>query len=175
MIIDKSLLRMSALFVLLASTGLADHVMVDYDHHANFDNYKTYSLGKIETANSIWSARVRDAIEKDLSAKGWTEIPSGGRVTVVATETTRTQPEVNTFYDGFGGRRWGGFGDATTTVQNYKVGTLVIDMYDAGSKNLIWRGSSSSALTGNPEKNAKNLDKDMQKMFDHFPPAANKA
>ncbi len=43
-------------------------------------------------------------------------------------------------------------------------------MFSAGSKNLIWRGTSSSALSGNPEKNAKNLDKDVQKLFGHFPP-----
>jgi hypothetical protein len=46
----------------------------------------------------------------------------------------------------------------------------VIDMVDATSKNLVWRGSSSSALSGNPEKNTKTLDNDVRKMFGHFPP-----
>jgi CheY-like chemotaxis protein len=41
-------------------------------------------------------------------------------------------------------------------------------MFDAGSKNLIWTASSSSALSGNPEKNTKNLDNDVQKISEHF-------
>jgi hypothetical protein len=161
--------RLSALLV-VASAALADHVAIDYDHHVNFERYKTYSWGKVETANSIWNSRVKDAIAKELAAKGWREVPSGGNVTLGAVETTHMQPELNTVYDGFGGRRWGGFGDATTTLENYKIGTLVVDMFDTNSKNLIWRATSSSALSGNPEKNTKNLDNDVHKMFHQFPP-----
>ena len=172
--IHKSLVKVSALLALLASAVLADHITVDYDHHANFESYNSYSWGKVETANSIWNSRVKDAVDKELEAKGWTEVPSGGSVTVGAVETTHIQPQVDTMYNGFGGRRFGGLGDATTTVENYKIGTLVVQMVDASSKNLIWKASSSSALSGNPEKNTKNLDKDVQKMFDHFPPGSSK-
>jgi len=61
-------------------------------------------------------------------------------------------------------------GDATTTVDNYKVGTLIVNVFDGNSKQLMWRGMSSSDLSGNPEKNTKKLDKDVQKMFKKFPP-----
>ena len=81
---------------------------------------------------------------------------------------------MNTFYDGFGGgwywRGFGGFGEATTTVDTYRVGTLVVDMFDASTKNLIWRGVSSDTLSSNPEKNTKKLDENVHKMFEHFPP-----
>src|SRR5205823_3128973 len=71
--------------------------------------------------------------------------------------------------------RWGGgFGDATTTVDNYKVGTLVVDLFDANSKNLIWRGSASDTLSDKSDKNIKELDKGVQKMFAHFPPEPKK-
>ena len=60
--------------------------------------------------------------------------------------TPREQPTLRTFYDGFPGWRWGGFGEATTYVDNYEVGTLVIDMFDTRSKKLIWRGSASDTL-----------------------------
>ena len=155
----------------LTAAALAAKVSTDYDHSANFGGYKTYSWSKVETANSIWDARVKDAVDKELAAKGWSQVPSGGDVSLVAVETTRTKQQLNTFYDGFGGWRWGGFGNATTTVEKYKVGTLVVDMFDAGSKNLIWRASSSDTLSGNPEKNTKNLDKGIKKMFSHFPPS----
>jgi len=159
------------LFVIaLATAVFADHVAVDYDHATNFNQIKTYSWSKVHTANSIWDDRVKDAIDKELTAKGWTQVPSGGNVSLVAVEKTSIHQQYDTFYDGFGGWRWGGLGDATTTVDNYKVGTLIVSMFDGSSKQLIWRGASSSDLSGNPEKNTKKLDQDVQKMFKHFPP-----
>ena len=38
------------------------------------------------------------------------------------------------------------------------------------TKTLIWRGSSSDVLSDKSDKNIKNLDKGVQKLFDHFPP-----
>jgi hypothetical protein len=158
----------------LTTVAFAAQVSTDYDHSANFSGYKTYSWTKVETANSIWDARVKEAVNRELAAKGWTQVPSGGDVSVAAVATTRTEQQLNTYYNGFGGRRFGGFGNATTTVDRYKVGTLVVDMFDASSKNLIWRASASNTLSGNPEKNTKNLDKGVQKMFSHFPPSTSK-
>ncbi|HWF46702.1 MAG TPA: DUF4136 domain-containing protein, partial [Bryobacteraceae bacterium] len=60
------------------------------------------------------------------------------------------------------------------TTENYKVGTLVVDLFDASNKQLIWRGSASDTLSDKSEKNIKNLDKGVQKMFDHFPPGEKK-
>jgi Domain of unknown function (DUF4136) len=170
--IGQRLLTPLLAVILLTTAAFAEDITVDYNHSANFGNYHTYSWQKVETANSIWDARVKDAVNKELAAKGWTQVPSGGDVALVAVETTHNRQQFNTFYDNFGGRRFGGFGDSTTTVENYRVGTLVVDMFDAGSKNLIWRGTSSGVLSGNPEKNTKNLDKGVQKLFSHFPPTA---
>jgi hypothetical protein len=71
-------------------------------------------------------------------------------------------------------RGLGGFGQSTTTVENYKVGTLIVDLYDGNSKKLVWRGSASDTLSDKADKNTKNLDKGVQKMFQHFPPSASK-
>jgi len=70
---------------------------------------------------------------------------------------TRNSQPLNTFYDGFGGGwRWGGeFGNTTTTVENYKVGTLVVDLFDANTKKIIWRGSSNDTLSDKSDKNFK--------------------
>ena len=160
------------LFLMALTTAIfADNVKTDYDHSANFNQVKTYSWAKIKTANSIWDDRVKDAIDKELAAKGWTQVPSGGDVAVVAVEKTSVHQQYDTFYNGFGGfRRWGGIEEATTTVDNYKVETLVVNLFDGNSKQLIWRGTSTSDLSGNPEKNTKKLNQDVQKMFKHFPP-----
>ena len=174
----RKLLAIPLLVGALAGASFADHVTVDYDHTANFQQLKTYSWASVHTANSIWDQRVKDAVDKQLAAKGWTQVPSGGAVSLVAVEKTSVQQQYNTFYDGFGGfggRRWGGgmgMGDATTTVDNYKVGTLIVSIFDGNSKQLLWRGTSSGDLSSNPNKNTKNLDKDVQKMFKNFPPKA---
>jgi hypothetical protein len=158
------------LVIALATAVFADNLVIDYDHAKNFTQVKTYSWSKVHTANSIWDDRVKGAIDKELAAKGWTQVPSGGDVALEAVEKTSIQQQYDTFYNGFGGRRFGGFGESTTSVDNYRVGTLIVSMFDGNSKQLIWRGTSSSDLSGNPEKNTKKLDKDVQKLFKKFPP-----
>ena len=163
------------LMLLLACVSFAQHVKTDYDHSANFGQYKTYSWKKVQTKDQLLVDRVKSAVNRALAAKGWTEVPSGGDIEVFAIETTQNQQTLDTFYNGFGGgRRWGfggGFGDATTTVENYKVGTLVVDLFDAKTEKLIWRSSSSDTLSDKADKNTKNLNKGVNKMFQHFPPA----
>jgi len=167
-LIGMALLGAAALF--------GQQVKTDYDRAADFSQYKTYSWQKVQTQDPLWVDRIEQAVNADLTAKGWTQVPSGGNVAIVAIEMTRNQQTHDTFYNGFGGGwRWGsGFGDSTTTVENYKVGTLVVDMFDAKTKALIWRGSSSDTLSSKSDTNIKNLDKGVKKMFDHFPPEPNK-
>ncbi len=164
-----------ALFTLaVAGAALAQHVRTDFDHQANFARYKTYSWQEIKPANSLWDDRIKSAVDAQLAAKGWTKVDSGGDVGVVAIKTTQTQRTLQTFYDGFGGgwrwRGFGGMGEATTTEQDYREGTLVVDLYDAKTKELIWRGSAEDTLSDKEAKNEKNLDKGVAKMFKKFPP-----
>jgi hypothetical protein len=164
-----------AMFFVCTAASLAQQVKTDYDHSANFGQYRTYSWEKVQTKDPLLVDRIKDAVNTALTAKGWTQVDSGGDVSIVAMEITQNRQTLNTFYDGFGGgRRFGGFGDATTTTDTYKVGDLVVNLFDAKTKNLIWRGSSSDTLSNNPDKNTKNLDKGVQKMFAHFPPNAGK-
>jgi hypothetical protein len=155
----------------LAASVFAQDVKTDYDRHVDFSQYKTYSWGKVQTENPLWQQRITDAVDQDLQEKGWQKVESGGDVTLMAVGATRNQRQYQTFYDGLGGWRWGGFGrETTTTVENYRVGTLVLDIYDNNSKRLIWRGSGSDTLSDKPEKNEKDLGKAVHKMFKDFPP-----
>jgi Domain of unknown function (DUF4136) len=168
-------------FLTLLGAAFAQKVETDFDHQANFSHYKTYSWQQIKPANSLWDARIKNAVDTQLAAKGWTQVASGGDVAIVAIKTSQTQRTLQTFYDGFGGgwgwRRFGGggFGDATTTEQDYKVGTLVVDLYDAKTKQLIWRGSAQDMLSDKAAKNEKNLEKGVAKMFKPFPPGSAKS
>jgi Domain of unknown function (DUF4136) len=127
----------------------------------------------------LWVDRIKAAVDAALAAKGWTQVESGGDISIVAIEINRDQQTLNTFYDNFGGgfgRRgfggFGGFGEATTTPETYTVGTLVVDLFDAKTKNLVWRGVSSGMLSNKSDKNIENLNKGVQKLFQHFPPDA---
>jgi len=163
-----------AILLVMVAAAFAQHVQTDFDHHANFSQYKTYSWQEIKPANSLWDARIKSAVDAQLTAKGWTEVPSGGDVSIVAIKTTHTERTLNTFYDGIGGgwrwRGFGGMGQATTTEQDYKEGTLVLDFYDGNTKQLIWRGSAEDTLSDKASKNEKKLDKGVAKMLKGFPP-----
>jgi hypothetical protein len=164
-----------ASFIVAASVS-AQKVTTDYNHSTSFSRYHTYSWGEVRTSDPLNVQRVKDAVNRDLSAKGWQMVSSNGDVTITAVGATRNQEEYNSFYNGLGGFGWrrgwggGGFGDTTTTVEQIPIGTLVLDMYDGSSRQIIWRGMASDTLSSKPEKNAQKLNKAVDKMFDKFPP-----
>lgn len=149
-------------------------VKTDYRHSVDFGKYHTYSWLKVDAGNPLWVDRIRRAVDEELTAKGWSMVPSGGDVSVSAFGSTREQPSMQTFYDGLGGGwGWWGFGDlgeSTTTVQNTEVGTLVVDIFDSNTKKLIWRGTATDTLSDHPDKNEKKLEHNVAEMFKKFPP-----
>ena len=157
-------------WLILSLSAVGQEVRTDYDHHANFSQYHTYYWQKVKTTDPLWERRIQDAVDRDLQSKGWQRMDSGGDVALMAVGSSRNEQEYRTFYDGLGGWRWGGFGETTTQVENYRVGSLVLDMYDAHTKQLIWRGVASDMLSDKPEKNEKKLEKSVEKMLNHFPP-----
>jgi hypothetical protein len=174
----------SIAIAILSATALFAEVNTDYDRNADFIRYKTYSWGKVQTQNALWGDRIKAAVESALAEKGWTEVESGGDVSIMAMEMNQDHRTLTTYYDNFGGAGWGwrgcgggfgdGFGTATTTEDTYTVGTLVVDLFDTNTKKLIWRGSASDTLSDKSDKNIKKLNSDVQKMFDRFPPEEKK-
>ena len=68
---------------------------------------------------------------------------------------------LNTTYMGGGwgyGPGWGwgggmgGMGSSTTSVRNYSVATVVLDLWDAKQKRLVWRGTVSDTMSDNPHR-----------------------
>jgi len=163
------------LMLFFAGRSSAADVKTDYDRNANFAQYKTYSWERVQTRDPLMVDRIKSAVNGSLAAKGLTEVPTGGDLSIVAIEVTHNQQTLDTFYNNFGGgRRFGGFGDATTTTETYRVGTLVVDLSDLTTKKLVWRGSASDTLSDKSEKNIDNLDKGVVKMFKKFPPDPSK-
>ena len=161
------------LALFLANASFAQQVKTDYDRAAHFSQYKTYSWEKVQTPDPLWVGRIKAAVDAALAAKGWTQVESGGDISIVAIEINRDHQTLNTYYDDFGGGwRWhgfGGFGESTTTFDTYTVGTLVVDLFDAKTKNLAWRDVPSGMLSDKSDKNIKSLNRGVQKLFQHFP------
>jgi len=58
-------------------------------------------------------------------------------------------------------------GSATATSTTIEVGTLVLDLYDAAAKQLVWTGHATKTInpSKDPQKNQKNIDKAMRKLL----------
>ena len=170
-------MTLAATVLVMAGAAGAQDVAVDYDKAANFAAIKTFAV-KLGTSwgNPLSEKRVTDEITSALKAKGWAEAPEAAAdALVVLHGATSTKKNLNTFYSGgWGGYRWGGMGTTTTSVSEYTVGTLVTDIFDAKTKQLMWRGTAQDELSEKPEKNQKKLAKASDKLFKDFPPGSAK-
>ncbi|SDF18290.1 DUF4136 domain-containing protein [Terriglobus roseus] len=178
------ILRFALSFALAGSLSfaVAQDVRTDYDHDANFQQYHTFSVYRVHASDGIVEKRLRSNIVASLTERGFREVPQGGDLAVTAIGGVRNRQEYTTFYNGFGPGwgyggwggwygwgRWGGGGPATTTVYNIPVGTLAVDVYDARTHQLIFRGTAVDDLSKNPDKNAKKGEKAVDKIFDKMP------
>src|SRR4249919_2558744 len=163
--------------LLLAGCASTPTVTTDHDPSAQFGSYKTYYWAKKpEGSSPLVTQRIVEGIDARLQAKGWTQAPDGD-VALVANISRAQQQSVDTFYSGtamggWGYRGWGGMGSATTTVRNYTVGTLVVDMFDTRTKQAVWRGSASGTVPNSPEKVDAAVTAGLDKMFANFPPGS---
>ena len=61
----------------------------------------------------------------------------------------------------------GGMG-GITPQQNVEA-TLIVDLHDAKSQSLIWRGIAQDTLSNNGDKNQKMVQSAISKMFKQWP------
>jgi hypothetical protein len=157
----------------------AQDVKKDYDHSFDFSQLHTFAV-KIGTSwgNPLSENRVKTTVANELVKHGWVQAADDGSADalVVIHGATQNKQSLNTFYSGggWGGYGWGGWGGmpstATTTVSDYRVGTMVVDIFDAKNKKLVFRGTGEDELSDKPEKNEKKVAKATEKMFKDFPP-----
>jgi len=153
----------------------AQKVETDFDHSVNFSQYKTFMwLREPRLSDPLMKRRVIDAVNAQLTAKGLQLVTEGGDLGVTAHGATSEEHTLQTFYSGFGEWGWRGWGSgmATTIPETYTVGTLIIDLFDTRTKQVIWRGTATGTVPDKPEKTAKKLNKAIEKMFKKFPPRA---
>jgi hypothetical protein len=166
--------------LLLPVTLLAQSVTRDWDKKYDFATVKTFAM-KIGTSwgNQLSERKVMADMAEALVEKGWKQIEaeSTANVVVVIHGATQVKHTLNTFYSGgmggygygYYGMGGGGMGTSTTTSSEYTVGTLVVDIFDIKTKNLVYRGTASDEINKDPKKNEKKIDKAAQKLFKDFP------
>jgi len=151
----------------------AQKVRVDYDHGANFAKYHTYTRGEAEVSSEVSQLveqRIVAQIEENLAKRGLKRVETGGDLIVSYQATVKQEVQWNTFGDGGG---WGygyGGGISTTTQIQIPIGTIVVDLLDPQSKQLVFRGTATDRLSSRAERNTKKLAKAMEKMFEKYPP-----
>jgi hypothetical protein len=170
------MLRVRAWYVAVAvvvGTGVswAQTVYTDFSPSANFASYKTYYWAPNTNpmpGNDLVNGRIMADIDAAMSRRGWVKAPADqADLAVTAHVSTQERQKLESFYTGWGGWGWGGWGPGPveTTVKTYLKGTLVVDLFDAKTKKLVWRGSATDTVSDNPAKNAERIDKAIDKMF----------
>jgi hypothetical protein len=167
----------TVLVTLAAAASLACSTMstaVDYDHTINWSNYKTFQIMEgTRSPVTFTQKRIEDGITQALTAKGLQPTTSNPNLLVYPHVVLSQEKQWNTMsMGGFGYRGWGGMGGgmATTTEQNIPIGTLIVDMVDPNSKEMVWRGTATDQVSGTGEDQGT-INQAMDKLFANFPPA----
>jgi len=177
----------AALPFVAACSGVDVHS--DYDAAADFSRYKTYYWAKTPTTpqNPLMAERIVDEIDGQLNLKGWRKVAEGQADAAIAAHvTTREKEQIDTMYSGMGpgwgyGYGYGGYGPggmggfggtgmATSTVNYYTIGSLIVDIFDAKSKKAIWHATGEGTVTTDSQENAKKVSAAAGQMFKNFPP-----
>ena len=159
--------------LLIASPSFAQKITIDYAKDFGFGTVKTFSYVETEetkAADTLMHDRIVEAIVNELTAGGLKQVDSEADLYVTYHLASQENTVLNTTSFGYGGygrgwRRWGGgMGTSTTTASTYTDGTLIVDGYEPGEKNMVWRGTGTVTLKEKPEKRTKQIDKIMTKM-----------
>jgi hypothetical protein len=167
----KFVIAAVSLLCAAAWPAFAQQVNVDWDKAANFAAFNTYSWtqGTIPAgANPLMVQRVNSAVETELSAIGLTKVDKDPDVLVAVHGAT--QQEVSLQSWGYS-PRWGG---GQIDVNKVLVGTLIVDIINAKTKQLAFRATASDTVSDKPEKNEKKIHKAVEKMFEKYPTNAKK-
>lgn len=187
--------RLFLLVALMASAACASSLKIgyDYDRGVNFSGYQTYDwlssdqekTGDRRADNSALDLRIRMAVQTQLLSKGYRKLYDGKPDFYVAYHIglKDVAPTVSTQYysHGMAGRPFSYSADTRSTGRkdptidespSYLTGSLLIDIIDAASERVVWRGTAA----GEVDPGLSSAERDertrivVHKMLSHFPP-----
>jgi uncharacterized protein DUF4136 len=166
------------LLIMVVGRVRAQNASVNYDKNADFSKFKTYKWVNIQNAqhlDELTADQLAGTVESELVKKGLKKLDSDkadlfiGYQIASGKEKQLSQLNIGASYGSAAGAM-AGTGGATTTVVH--TGLLVLDMYDSGTKQLIWRGVVANAIDADakPEKKQKHMDQGVAKLLKDYPP-----
>ena len=161
----------------------------DKDDTVDFTKYSTYEYygwqdNSDQILNQFDKERLETSFGNELAKRGMNYVESGGDAVIslfiVVDQKTSTTAYTSHYGGGpygygYGGWGWG-MGHSTTSYNEYDylVGTLVIDVFDAETKNLIWQGVATGTVDDNPQTREKNIPRVVAQIMRQYPIPASK-
>ncbi|TWR24516.1 DUF4136 domain-containing protein [Mucilaginibacter achroorhodeus] len=153
----------------------------------NLSGYRTFALtGPMQSPNKQWrplneigNGRIQEATKEALIAKGLVPQQQNPDLLVRYATVTGRGTKWETYYPYYGGGwgwgygwGWGGFyrpwgwggyygglyGPGYTQKVQYKEGTIIIDLIDARTQQIVWRGYGVGELQ-NPKRTMNDIPK----------------
>lgn len=169
----KCIIACAIVFVLLLPLkAYSQKVNTDWDHSVHdFSSFKTYQWVKPvrSTGNPLMDQRIVTAIDAQMAQKGFQHVAN--RPDAFVTYSTGLQRQKSATATGMGMgrlRMGGGMGTINQNISN--AGTLVVDISNAETRQLLWRGTATDTLSDKPDKNSQKIEKAVTKMFSKYPP-----
>src|SRR5215469_5273658 len=178
------LFRMCIVCLITLASSFAQKVKVGYDKTADFSKYKTYTRAapSMPPTHPVLYQVVTDSIDNEMASKGFTKVDKDGDLTMITAggveygnNVAAGTPMIGT-YSGpppsMNATMWTG-AEGPSSLQGPMVpqGTLVIELVDRSSNNVVWTGSVTQKL--DLEKKDKSLElvgKAVVKLLKPFPP-----
>lgn len=163
----------------------------DYNPEVNFSQYKHYAWvpatkenGAEYQLNGLLDQRVREAVDAEMARKGYVKVAEKD-ADVLVNYLTKTDKrfKVDSINSGMGyspfwGPRWyfGGSIQSNTQVKEYEVGTLILDLVDAKTNKLIWRGAANGVIRDykTPQQRIAKMNEAVTGVLANFPPKPEK-
>jgi len=172
-------------FLFIVAGAYGQDVHYNYDRGTNFASYKSYQWVDLpgRVRDQLIDRDIKRSIDEQLAQKYLTKVEKDADLYVGYQAVIDLEKGINLSAWGTRGGpggwgEWGGWDNGTVTGQTstIPVGILLVDLFDPAKKQLIWRGDVSKTLDlkKDPDKNYKNLQKAMTKLFKNYPPQAGK-
>jgi hypothetical protein len=165
-------MRLLPLALLFACSSVSTNY--DYNMSYDFSKLRTYRWADIPSradADPLVVQRVAVAVEAQLKAKGYTLAEKTPDFLVATYVGRQTRIQVTDFGYGYGPHR-GWYGPGGLDVYQYEEGSLVVDVVDNRTKQLVWRGTATGTVDpgATPEQKTKRINDAVAKIFEDFPP-----
>ena len=137
---------------------------VEYDHAVDFSRYKTWSwqAGVVVPPEPVPDKPIRKALARGLAARGLSNVDSDATLLVRYHAARRLQIDLLSLDAGSGA--------PPTGIRYVDTGSLVIDLLDAASGKVVWRGHATGVLRYGPEEVAAQIDAAVAELLARFPP-----